>query len=424
MKGKTASRDWQAWKIVLWLWGAFFIAYVTRQSIFSIFPVLRVALGFTEVQLGLTGTVFLWAYAVGNPIGGYLSDRVSRRKLIVASVLLWSFCTMMIGMTHSPTALLTWRGALALAQSLYIVAAISLITQVHSEYNRSKALSLHGTAQFAGITFGGWYGGFVAETLDWRWMLWLAAGAGALYSPLLFGGLREPDPAETGKQSLPTSSHLLGVLAIPTYLSLCFNFIAINAMLWLIYAWLPDFLHHKFQLSLARAGWTATVYVQSATIIGILTGASLADHLIRKTPRGRLYILLAGLVLACPFFYGVGQGGSLPMVKLWALGYGFFKGAFIANFFASVIDIVPERSRGFAVGFSNMLGSVSGGLAAYLVGLLKSHFQPEILFSFAASLGALAALILAVTIWRLFPRDYRRVHPQLAGTAGTVRPAT
>jgi MFS family permease len=419
MKQMTKSSDWQAWKTVVWLWGAFFIAYITRQSIFSIFPVLRESLGFTEVQLGLTGTVFLWAYAVGNPIGGYLSDRVSRKKLIVASVLLWSFCNLMIGMTHSPLALLSWRGALALSQSLYIVAALSLITQVHSEFNRSKALSLHGTAQFAGITFGGWYGGFVAETLDWRWMLWLAAAAGVLYSPLLFRGLKETDSAKTGKLASPASSHSLGVLGIPTYLSLCFNFIAINAMLWLIYAWLPDFLHHKFQLSLASAGWTATIYVQSATIIGILTGASLADHLIRKTPRGRLYILMAGLVLACPFFYGVGQGSSLTVVKLSALGYGFFKGAFVANFFASVIDIVLERNRGFAVGFSNMLGGVSGGFSAYLVGLLKSRLQPETLFSIAAGLGVFAALILGLTIWRLFPPDYQRVHPQLEGERAT-----
>ena len=45
------------WKVVSWLWGAFFIAYVTRQSIFSIFPILRELLHFTEVQLELTGTV-------------------------------------------------------------------------------------------------------------------------------------------------------------------------------------------------------------------------------------------------------------------------------------------------------------------------------------------------------------------------------
>lgn len=419
MNLNSSSEDWKAWRIVLWLWGAFFIAYITRQSIFSIFPILREALRFTEVQLGLTGTVFLWAYAVGNPIGGYLSDRISKRKLVVSSVLLWSFCVFLIGMAQSPGAVLAGRGTLALAQSLYIVAAISLITQVHSEYNRSKALSLHGTAQFAGITFGGWYGGLVAEALDWRWMLWITAAAGILYAPFLWHGLRDATPgAAAPKPAAGTDgTSSLAVLRIPTYLSLCFNFVAINAMLWLIYAWLPDFLHQKFHLSLASSGWTATAYVQSATIVGILSGASLADHLVRKSFRGRVYVLLAGLILACPFFYGVGQGSSLLVVKISALGYGLFKGAYIANFFATVIDIVPERNRGFAVGFSNMIGSLSGGLAAYLVGLLKSQFPPEALFAFATLLGVCAAVVLAITLWTTFPRDYKRVHSKLPGTA-------
>ncbi len=46
-----------------------------------------------------------------------------------------------------------------------------------------------------------------------------------------------------------------------------------------------------------------------------------------------------------------------------------------------------------------MIGSISGGLAALLVGLLKSHVHPKQLFSFATGLGAVAAVILAITVW-------------------------
>ena len=56
---KFHSKDWAPWWVVVYLWFAFFLAYVARQSIFSIFPILRSQLHFSEVQLGLTGTVFL-----------------------------------------------------------------------------------------------------------------------------------------------------------------------------------------------------------------------------------------------------------------------------------------------------------------------------------------------------------------------------
>ena len=36
-----------------------FIYYIDRQVVFSIFPALRGDLGFTSVQLGLIGSIFL-----------------------------------------------------------------------------------------------------------------------------------------------------------------------------------------------------------------------------------------------------------------------------------------------------------------------------------------------------------------------------
>ena len=85
--------DRQPWLAPVYLCGAMFLAYVARQSLFSIFPILRSQLSFSEVQLGLTGTVFLWTYALANPFTGYLGDRFSKKKLIIASVILWSGCT-------------------------------------------------------------------------------------------------------------------------------------------------------------------------------------------------------------------------------------------------------------------------------------------------------------------------------------------
>src|SRR5437773_11295451 len=133
----------------------------------------------------------------------------------------------------------------------------------------------------------------------------------------------------------------------------------------------------------------------------------------RRTKRGRLYVMLIGLSLCSPFFYLVAWGESLGQVRLAAVGYGFFLGLFNSNFFASVVDIVPKERQSFGVGFCNMIGGIAGGLSAFLVGLLKTQFTVEKLFGFAATLGMAASILLGITIWRLFLRDYHRAHPEL-----------
>src|SRR5262245_32537899 len=87
----------RAWSVVGLMWIAYFINYIDRQVVFSIFPVLRSELGFSSDQLGLVGGIFLWVYSLANPIVGRLADVVSRRVLILASLALWSLATLGTG---------------------------------------------------------------------------------------------------------------------------------------------------------------------------------------------------------------------------------------------------------------------------------------------------------------------------------------
>ena len=132
----TGTERREAWVPVLYLWGAFFLAYVGRQAIFSTFPLLRRQLGFTEVELGLTSTVFLWTYALANPVAGRLSDLFSKKRLIVLSVALTGLCTIMLGTAGSVRSVLAWRAILAVVQALYVPAAVALIAEWHSEASR------------------------------------------------------------------------------------------------------------------------------------------------------------------------------------------------------------------------------------------------------------------------------------------------
>lgn len=396
------------WRIVGSLWFAFCLAYVARQSIFSIFPVLRSHLGFTESQLGLTGTVFLWSYALANVIAGFAVDRLSAARLVVLSVMSWSLSTFLLGTATSVIGVLLCRALLALTQAFYIVSAIALISQWHGEQSRSKALSLHGTSQMVGVTIGGWYGGYATELLDWRWMLWLLSAVGMIYGLGLRFLISDADQAKRGAPvEIPGRMRvrLSRVILSFTYLAFCLVFFAICGMIWINYTWLADFLKSKFDLPLATAGWVATAYTQLATLPGLCAGAYWGDRLGRSSRKGRLWLVVAGLGLSSLFFYLLAAGGSLPMVKLAGLGYGLFQGVFNANFMAALVSLLPKYHRGVGVGLCNTVGSIAGGLCAYLMGHLKGTVTPESLFGLVAAVGVFSSLVLAVILLLFFDHD-------------------
>ncbi len=176
-----------AWGIVALLWFAYFTNYMDRQVAFSIFPVLQKELHFSDTQLGLVGSLFIWVYSLAMPFTGRIADVCRRDRAVVGSIALWSVATLGTGLSASPGGFLAWRTAMGLTEALYIPAALALIADFHPGATRAKALAIHGTAQFAGIVAGGWFGGWMVSSVGWRYGFILLAGVGLTYTIVLAG---------------------------------------------------------------------------------------------------------------------------------------------------------------------------------------------------------------------------------------------
>ena len=54
--------------------------------------------------------------------------------------------------------------------------------------------------------------------------------------------------------------------------------------------WMPSFLAEKFSLSLANAGFSSLFYHHLGALLGVLSGARIADHYANKQPKVRLIV--------------------------------------------------------------------------------------------------------------------------------------
>lgn len=400
--------------LVAWMWIAYFLNYCDRQAVFAMFPVLKRELAMTDAQLGLTGALFLWIYGIGCPIAGMLADRFSKRVLIILSLIVWSLVTIATGLSMSGMMLLGMRAAMGISEALFMPAAIALTSEATPERWRSRAVASLTTAQIAGVVGGASFGGWMAQQGMWR-VAFLFLGIAGLayavpYSGYLRRGFRGPVQRDRAADSTKRKgwNGTLAMFRVPTFCMLCVIFPLFVFGLWMIYSWLASYLQERFDLSLSEAGWTSTLYLQSATLIGLFAGGYVADRWRARYRSGRMLVLLASLVTCAPLLFAIGRAGDLNLLKWLLLGYGFCSGWMMGNIFPAAFEVVSPKTRATAVGILNLFGAALSGFAPLAVGTWKQSIGLPGMLIVAAIAYSIAAILLVLTIVRFFPTDWER----------------
>jgi MFS family permease len=391
------------------MWIAYFLNYCDRQVVFALFPVLKQELGFSDAELGLTGSIFLWVYGLGCPIAGRLGDRFSKSLLIILSLILWSLVTVATGFSTGVVMLLTLRAAMGVSEALFMPAAVALTGNAFTPALRSRALAALTTAQIVGTVVGSWFGGWMGDRGDWRGAFFALGGVGLLYAVPYYWFLRSlPTNDSTAVTASKSSFPLSAMIQIRTYVCLCVVFPVFVFGLWLLYGWLPSFLREKFALNLSDSAWNATVYLQGTTLLGIIGGGFLADALYRRTTAARFWLLTASLLLCAPCLYALGRCDTLVLTRVAAAAFGLCSGLFMGNIFPAAYDVVPASARASAVGVLNLFGAVISGFATLFGGLWKNSLGIDGLLAITAALYVVAGLTLIVVIRVPFQRDHIR----------------
>src|SRR5437763_410501 len=168
------------WWVVGMLWLVCFFNYADRQAISSVFPVLEAEFHFTKPELGLIGSAFMWVYAAGAPVAGFVADRTRRTDLVLGGCLFWSFVTVTTGWCSRLWQFITVRALEGFGETFYFPASMSLVSDYHPPATRSRALSLHQSSVYVGTIAGGWLGAWFAEHYGWRAGFYCFGTAGML----------------------------------------------------------------------------------------------------------------------------------------------------------------------------------------------------------------------------------------------------
>ncbi len=369
------------WWLVGMLWLVCLFNYADRQAIFSVFPLLQEEMGLDDVQLGVVGSAFMWVYAAALPLAGLIGDRWSRKYLILGGLAFWSIITLLTALSQRYEHLVLFRALEGLGEAFYMPASLSLISDYHGPETRSRAMGLHQSSVYAGTVLGGTVAGLCADHFGWRSGFYLFGCSGVVLAGVLLFCLREPprrrtitDPAGTSASRDSIFRAAVDVFRNPMVLLLMAVFVGANFVAMIFLTWLPSYLNRRFAMSLTLSGLNATLWLQAASVVGVLIGGWLADRWAGRRRGGRMLVQAIGLFAGAPLIFLTGWTLHVPVLVVALAGFGLFKGLYDANIWAALYDFVPPSRRATAMGFMNAIGWLGGGTAPVLIALASERF--------------------------------------------------
>jgi MFS transporter, Spinster family, sphingosine-1-phosphate transporter len=406
------------WVVVAVMWLIACLNYTDRMAIFSVLPVLKQEMGFTDIALSLLGSTFLWVYGICSPVGGYLGDRFSRRRVILVSLVLFSMITFATGLTRTPGQMIGLRCLLGVSEAIFLPPALAYIASFHTDRTRSLANSIALTGLTTGAGFGSWYGGYMSEHYSWRVGFFLLGIIGIVVAVLAAILLRRDHVVtlEEGFAPEPFWRKMVAVVQTPTARALIFLAFALSLTSWPTHSWIPTYLYEKFSLTLTHAGSTITWYAALPALLGGIFGGVLADLWSARDGRGRMAVQVIGFAVMAPAMLAIGFMPSARGIAIDLVIYSLFRGMLECNSMPIFCAVVPPHRWSMAYGIYNLAGTLAGSLGILFVGMQKSTWGIGFSLSAMSSLLFFALIVMAITTVRYLKPDIRRQRELVVST--------
>lgn len=373
------TKKFYPWLVVALLWVVALLNYMDRQMLSTMQGAMK--LDIVELQkaeaFGALMAVFLWIYGIVSPFAGVVADRVSRKKLVVGSLFVWSAVTYLMGYASDFTQLYWLRALMGVSEALYIPSALSLIADWHEGKSRSLAIGIHMTGLYVGQAVGG-FGATIAATFSWHSTFYWFGIIGIAYSVVLALLLHDKPKAAAAVAASPDPATLMKKESLWRGLSVVLSTWAFWVILiyfavpslpgWATKNWLPTLFADNLGLDMAQAGPMSTITIAASSFVGVLLGGVMSDKWVLRNIRGRIYTSAIGLGMTIPALILLGFGHSVVAVVGAGMLFGIGFGMFDANNMPILCQIISAKYRATAYGVMNMVGVFAGAAVTQLLG--------------------------------------------------------
>src|SRR3954452_11435292 len=160
------------------------------------FPAIAASLHASAAQVQLTLTACVAGLALGQLIVGPLSDRLGRRRPLIAAMTIYAVASVLCSVAPSAPALMALRFVQGLAGAGGVVISRAVVRDLHSGAEAVRLFSSLMLVTGLAPILAPLVGGQVLEVTSWRGIFVVLAVLSALIALVVLAGLRETLPPE------------------------------------------------------------------------------------------------------------------------------------------------------------------------------------------------------------------------------------
>jgi len=143
-------------------------------------PTMTGDLGASQDTITWVLTSYIVAAAIMTPVTGWLSDRIGRRELFLVTIVGFTVSSMACGLAWNLESMVLFRVTQGLFGAAIVPLSQTFLLDINPKERHGSAMAMWGAGIMVGPIIGPTLGGWLTETLDWRWVFFINLPVGII----------------------------------------------------------------------------------------------------------------------------------------------------------------------------------------------------------------------------------------------------
>jgi EmrB/QacA subfamily drug resistance transporter len=151
-----------------------FVSMLATSVVSSSLPKIIADLDGKQSAFTWVVTATLLTTAISTPIWGKLADLFNRKLLIQIAIVIFVLATAAAGFSQDPATLIAFRAVQGIGAGGLAALSQVIMADIISPRERGRYMGLFGAVMAVATVGGPLLGGFITDTIDWRWNFFIA----------------------------------------------------------------------------------------------------------------------------------------------------------------------------------------------------------------------------------------------------------